>query len=55
MPYREKADLVADVSRELATFHDPRGEVSGRVGLVESAQPTSSDQPAPKRPARASS
>ena len=29
MPYREKADLVAEISRELATFEDPRGEVSG--------------------------
>src|SRR5215831_13249751 len=36
MPYREKADLVAEVSRELATYHDPRGEVTGRAGLVES-------------------
>jgi adenosine deaminase len=31
MPYREKADLVAEISRELATY-----DVSGRVGLVES-------------------
>jgi adenosine deaminase len=36
MPYREKADLVAEISRELASFQDPRGEVTGRVGLVES-------------------
>ncbi|HEY6179567.1 MAG TPA: hypothetical protein VIX73_34170, partial [Kofleriaceae bacterium] len=36
MPYREKADLVAEISRELATYQDPRGEVTGRVGLVES-------------------
>jgi adenosine deaminase len=36
MPYREKADLVAEISRELATYEDPRGEVAGRVGLVES-------------------
>ena len=36
MPYREKADLVAEISRELATFEDPRGEVTGRAGLVES-------------------
>jgi len=42
MPYREKADLTAEVSRELAKFEDPRGEVTGRVGLVESGQPTSS-------------
>jgi len=40
MPYREKADLVAEVSRELATYEDPRGQVTGRVGLVESGQPT---------------
>src|SRR3984885_10615926 len=46
MPYREKADLVAEISRELATFDDPRGEVTGRVGLVESDQPTSSEKPA---------
>jgi hypothetical protein len=45
MPYREKADLVAEVSKELATFDDPRGEVTGRVGLVESGQPTSVEQP----------
>jgi hypothetical protein len=36
MPYREKADLVAEISRELAQYQDPRGEVAGRVGLVES-------------------
>lgn len=36
MPYREKADMVAEISRELATFEDPRGEVTGRAGLVES-------------------
>src|SRR5215470_17167300 len=36
MPYREKADLVAEISRELATYQDPRGEVAGRAGLVES-------------------
>ena len=51
MPYREKADLTAEVSRELAKFEDPRGEVTGRVGLVESGQPTSSasgDKPADK-------
>jgi len=46
MPYREKADLVAEISRELATYEDPLGAVSGRVGLVESGQPTS-PQPAP--------
>ena len=39
MPYREKADLVAEISRELATVADPRGEVTGRVGLVESEPP----------------
>jgi adenosine deaminase len=41
MPYREKADLLAEISRELSTFEDPRGESAGRVGLVESGQPTS--------------
>jgi hypothetical protein len=41
MPYREKADLVADISRELASVSDPRGEVTGRVGLVESEPPLS--------------
>ena len=50
MPYREKADLVAEVSRELATFEDPRGEVTGRVGLVESGQPTTADKPVPPPP-----
>jgi adenosine deaminase len=50
MPYREKADLVAEVSRELATFDDPRGEVTGRVGLVESGQPTTSPPKSPSKP-----
>jgi adenosine deaminase len=45
MPYREKADLVAEVSKELATYEDPLGEVTGRVGLVESGQPTTSEKP----------
>src|SRR4030095_8600619 len=36
MPYREKADLVAEINHELSQFVDPRGEVTGRVGLVES-------------------
>jgi len=47
MPYREKADLVAEISRELATYEDPLGVVSGRVGLVESGQPTSPQPPPP--------
>ena len=50
MPYREKADLVAEVSRTLAKFEDPRGEVTGRVGLVESEQPTSATPPEPSKP-----
>ena len=41
MAYREKADLVAEVSRELSKFEDPQGHATGRVGLVESGQPTS--------------
>ena len=45
MPYREKADLVAEINQELQQFHDPRGEVTGRVGLVEA------DPPAPSPPA----
>lgn len=48
MPYREKADLVAEISRELATYEDPLGAVSGRVGLVESGQPTSPPPPPAK-------
>jgi len=44
---REKADLVAEVSRELATYEDPMGVGSGRVGLVESGPPTS---PTPTTP-----
>lgn len=44
MPYREKADLLREISRELATYEDPRGEVTGRVGLVES-EPTSAPPP----------
>jgi adenosine deaminase len=54
MPYREKADLTLEVSRELAKFEDPRGEVTGRVGLVESGEPTSSNStektPVPTKP-----
>jgi adenosine deaminase len=42
MPYREKADLLAEVAHELATYDDPRGEVTGRAGLVETTPPTSS-------------
>ena len=45
MPYREKCDMVAEVSRELSQFEDPRGEVTGRVGLVESDPPTSAPPP----------
>ena len=37
MPYREKSDLLAEISRELATYDDPLGEVAGRAGLVESS------------------
>src|SRR5687767_12295151 len=43
MPYREKADLVLEVSRELSKYDDPCGESTGRVGLVESDAPTSSN------------
>ncbi len=55
MPYREKADLTLEVSRELAKYEDPRGEVTGRVGLVESGEPTSStptDKPQPPTKAK---
>jgi adenosine deaminase len=51
MPYREKADLLAEISRELATFDDPRGEVAGRAGLVESDPAVTS--PIPSAPAAA--
>ncbi|MEO6772610.1 MAG: adenosine deaminase [Kofleriaceae bacterium] len=51
MPYREKADLVAEVSRELATYADPVGAAGGRVGTasgrVESAE-SASPVPKPK-------
>ena len=50
MPYREKADLCAEVSRELSRFADPRGESTGRVGLVESDPPTSPTPVTPKPP-----
>jgi len=50
MPNREKADLIAEVSRELATFEDPRGPVTGRVGLVESEPPTSAPLSVPAKP-----
>jgi adenosine deaminase len=53
MPYREKADLTAEISKDLATYDDPRGEVTGRVGLVESGQPTSSEKPQPPRESKA--
>ncbi len=45
MPYREKSDLLAEISRELSQYDDPRGEVTGRAGLVESDPPTSAPQP----------
>jgi adenosine deaminase len=48
MPYREKADLVAEVNRELSQFEDPAGETSGRVGLVEADSSTT--QPRPPNP-----
>src|SRR5258706_9256682 len=48
MPYREKADLVAEISRELAAVQDPRGEVPGRVGRGGSEPPLSS--PPPSKP-----
>ena len=44
MPYREKADLLAEINRELSTFEDPLGDVTGRVGLVE-AEPTPPPKP----------
>jgi adenosine deaminase len=55
MPYREKADLLAEISRELAVFEDPRGEVTGRAGLVESdpavtPPPTPPAAPPPAKP-----
>jgi hypothetical protein len=46
MPYREKADLIAEISRELAGYEDPRGEVAGRVGLVESDPALAAPAPA---------
>jgi adenosine deaminase len=49
MPYREKADLCAEISRELSQYSDPRGETTGRVGLVESDPPTS-PTPLPSKP-----
>ena len=53
MPYREKADLVAEVNKELAKYEDPRGEVTGRVGLVEAAQPASPDKSTSPTPGKA--
>ena len=50
MPYREKADLVAEISRELATYQDPRGEVAGRVGLVESDPAIAAPAAPPAKP-----
>nr|HEX4314856.1 adenosine deaminase [Kofleriaceae bacterium] len=54
MPYREKADLLAEIARELATFSDPRGEVTGRAGLVESDPQTAAPIAAAK-PAKSAS
>lgn len=36
MPYREKADLLAEIAKELATYADPMGEPAGRA-VVELA------------------
>ena len=44
MPYREKADLLAEISHELAQFTDPVGEV-GKVGLVETDVPSGPSKP----------
>ncbi len=35
MPNREKTELLAEISQELARYEDPRGEVTGRTDLVE--------------------
>jgi len=43
MPYREKADLVAEISRELAAVQDPRGDLTGRA-----AEPLPPGAPKPK-------
>ena len=48
MPYREKADLVAEINRELGGFEDPLGEVTGRVGLVEADPPSNTPNPKAK-------
>ena len=47
MPYREKSDLLAEISRELATYGEPGGQATGRVALVES-EPTSAPPTKPK-------
>jgi adenosine deaminase len=41
-----KSDFLSEISRELAGFEDPRGEVAGRAGLVESDPPVTSPAPA---------
>lgn len=51
MSYREKADLVREVSRELASFTDPRGETKERVGLVETELANAKAGVAPAAPA----
>ncbi|MDQ3370057.1 MAG: adenosine deaminase [Myxococcota bacterium] len=51
MPYREKSDLLAEISRELSQYEDPRGEVTGRAGLVETDPPTSAPRSSPTPPA----
>src|SRR3954464_265630 len=53
MPYREKADFLSEISRELAAVQDGRGEVVGRVGLVESDPPVTAPQTPPASPASA--
>jgi hypothetical protein len=49
LPYREKADLLSEIARELSTYADPRGEVTGRAGLVESDMSTSGPLPTPPK------
>lgn len=51
MSYREKADLVREVSRELASFTDPRGATKERVGLVETELANAKAGVAPAAPA----
>jgi adenosine deaminase len=46
MPYREKADLVAEISRELASISDPRAAATGAASTGAASTGAASAEPA---------